>query len=56
MNPRTTYFIGLACLLLAALLAFLRLQRFGGIGSQFTSTLVMIIGIILIVKSRRARR
>jgi hypothetical protein len=56
MNPRTTYFIGLACLLLAAVLAFLRLQSFGGVGSQFTSTLIMIIGIVFIIRSRLARR
>ncbi len=56
MTPRTTYFLGLACLLLAALLAFLRLQRFGGYGSQATSSLVMILGVILIVKARRASR
>ena len=55
MNPRITYLIGLACLIVAAVLAFLQM-RGEAVGSRFTSILVMVVGLILILKARRAGR
>lgn len=54
MNPRTTYLIGLVCLVLAAVLAYYSMQGQALFGSKYTPLLLMVVGLILIVKARRS--
>jgi hypothetical protein len=51
MNPRTTYLLGLACLVFAAVLTFRPM-----FGSRYTPLLIMIVGVVLIAKARLAGR
>jgi hypothetical protein len=54
MNPRRTYLIGLVCLIAAATLAFLNMRGEAIFGSKYTPGLLMLVGVILIIKARRA--
>lgn len=56
MNPRTVYFIGLACLVGAVVIAYRNMQLGEGLGARAVPLTLMFVGIILIIIARLRRR
>ena len=53
MNARTQRTVGLACLILAAVIGILNLKRTMNLGMNSTGAILLIIGAVLMRKSRQ---
>ncbi len=55
MSPTTKRYVGIALALAAAVVFFLNLQRVANLGMNALAFLLLIMGIVFITSSRRAK-
>jgi lipopolysaccharide export LptBFGC system permease protein LptF len=55
MNPKTMRLIGIAFMVLAAVVAVFNLRRAGGLGLYFLPGVLIVIGVAFIARSKNRR-